>query len=240
MTDEAEFHALLARRARWPALFRIVHARPRLFLCAVAGIALGFALPMHMRDATRALIGWNVTVLLYLALTARMIARANPASIRRNAKFQDEGRGVILFMAALTACASFGAIVAELGPVKSMEGWTKSAHLGLTFLTLVDSWLFIHLIFALHYAHEYYLERRAAGETAPAEARGGLIFPGGAAPHYIDFIYFSFVIGVACQTADVSTASPTMRALALAQGTLAFFYNLAILGLTVNIASGFV
>jgi len=240
MTQDAELHAQLKRRARWPAPFRIIHARPRLFVCALVGIAVGVLLPVHMREATRALLGWNATVLLYLALSARRIFHGDHASIRRDAQFQDEGRGAILFMAALTACASLGAIVAELGPVKNLEGWIKGAHLALSFMTVIDSWLFMHLIFAFHYAHEYYLERRSAAADTPAETRGGLIFPGAREPQYLDFLYFSYVIGVASQTADVSTASRAMRGLVLAQGVLAFFYNLAILGLTVNIASGFV
>ena len=48
------------------------------------------------------------------------------------------------------------------------------------------------------------------------------------------------MIGLASQTADVSTTSRPMRLLTVLHGTLAFFYNLAILGLTVNIASGLV
>lgn len=132
-----------------------------------------------------------------------------------------------------------GAIVAELGPVKTLAGLSKAAHLVLTVSTVVGSWLLLHLTFAFHYAHEFYLERAASPDKAP-EMRGGLIFPGTDLPNYVDFLYFAYVIGVACQTADVSTSSPTMRAVALAQGVLAFFYNTAILALTVNIASGFV
>jgi uncharacterized membrane protein len=132
-----------------------------------------------------------------------------------------------------------GAIVAELGPVKTLEGWSKAAHLGLAILTVVDSWLFIHLTFALHYAHEYYFERATSPDREP-QLRGGLVFPGTEQPTYIDFLYFAYVIGVACQTADVSTSSAAMRAVALAQGVLAFFFNTAVLALTVNIAAGFV
>ena len=145
----------------------------------------------------------------------------------------------MLLLAIGTACASMGAIILELGPVKNMEGWPKALHLGLTILTVVDSWLFMHLTFAFHYAHEYYDEAQAFPDRKPEE-RGGLIFPGAAPPGYVDFLYYAYVIGLASQTADVSTASRGMRILTAVHGTLAFFYNLAIMGLTVNIASGFI
>ena len=112
-------------------------------------------------------------------------------------------------------------------------------HLGLTILTVVDSWMFMHLTFAFHYAHEYYDECEACPEKKPEE-RGGLIFPGGEQPSYVDFLYYAYVIGLASQTADVSTTSRGMRILTAVHGTLAFFYNLAIIGLTVNISSGFI
>lgn len=227
------------RRSRWLTPFRVIRARPRLFVCALVGIVAGVVLPTDMRVVTRALIAWDVAVLFYIALSARLMASSTQETIRRHARFQDEGRMVILFLTAAVACASMGAIIAELGPVKNLTGWPKAIHLGLTILTLLNSWLFMHLTFAFHYAHEYYLER-ATSPAKKAEQRGGLMFPGTETPQYIDFLYFSYVIGVACQTADVETTSPTMRAVALVHGVLAFFYNTTILALMVNISSGFI
>jgi len=229
------------RRSRSPLLkpFRVMRARPRLFICALLGVVIGVALPAHMRVATRALIAWNIAVLSYLAASAPLIAGADHNAVRRRAQYVDEGRTTILLLAVCVACASMGAIVLELGPVKSMEGWPKALHLGLTVLTVVDSWMFMHLTFAFHYAHEYYDEALGRPDKKPDE-RGGLVFPGGEAPDYVDFLYYAFVIGLASQTADVSTASRGMRVLTAVHGTLSFFYNLAIIGLTVNIASGFI
>ena len=238
MTDQTRHD----RRERKSALlkpFRVIRARPRLLVCALLGVVIGLVLPAHMRAATRALIAWNVTVLLYLVAAAHLVAQSDHESVRRHARFQDEGRLVILLLAIGTACASIGAIVLELGPVKNMEGWSKALHLGLTVLTVVDSWMFMHLTFAFHYAHEYYDECDLHPERK-SDIRGGLCFPGDDAPSYVDFLYYSFVIGLASQTADVATTSRPMRMLTALHGTLAFFYNLAIIGLTVNIASGLV
>jgi len=227
------------RRSRLPKPFRVVWTRPRLFVCAILGVAIGAVLPEHMRVATRALIAWNIEVLCYLASSARLIASADPQTVRERAKTLDEGRMTILLLAVGVACASIGAIVLELGPVKDMTGWSKGLHLGLTVLTILDSWTFMHLTFAFHYAHEYY-DECDLDPSRRRKDRGGLHFPGHDDPSYVDFLYYAFVIGLASQTADVATTSRPMRLLTALHGTLAFFYNLAIIGLTVNIASGLV
>ena len=77
---------------------------------------------------------------------------------------------------------------------------------GLPGLTIVSAWLFIHLTFALHYAHEFF-DEWVAEPGRPSADHGGLMFPGTNKPDYYDFLYFSYVIGVACQTADVSICS---------------------------------
>ena len=99
--------------------------------------------------------------------------------------------------------------------------------------TILGSFAFIHVTFALHYAHEYVLGRR---RKTPEGC--GLIFPGTDKPDYLDFLYFSFVIGVAGQTADVSISSQPMRRVALIHCVLSFLFNTTVLALTINIAAG--
>jgi uncharacterized membrane protein len=57
---------------------------------------------------------------------------------------------------------------------------------------------------------------------------------------YASRLYFSYVIGVACQTADVGISSGAMRRAAAVHGVLAFFFNSAVLALTINIAAGLI
>lgn len=66
-----------------------------------------------------------------------------------------------------------------------------------------------------------------------------MIFPEKPAePGYWDFIYFSFTIAVAAQTADVATGTTDMRQITLLQSVISFVFNLAILGLSVNVGAG--
>jgi uncharacterized membrane protein len=166
-----------------------------------------------------------------------MIARASPQSIRRRARTSDEGKSFILVLTSLAAIAAIAAIIAQLAIVKDLSGTIKGLHIALA--TIISAWFFIHLTYALHYAHEYFDEYFAEPGRPTAE-RGGLVFPGTKNPGYFDFLYFSYVIGVACQTADVIITSQAMRRVALVHCVLAFFFNSAVLALTINIAAGLI
>ncbi|MDB5649114.1 MAG: conserved rane protein of unknown function [Hyphomicrobiales bacterium] len=218
---------------------RPLAARPRLFFSFLAGFATAFLLPAEWRAATSMLIGWNVGTILYVLLAGFMILRADHETMTRRARTQDDGRFVMLTLSIIAAVASIGAIVAELGATKSMDGVEKGLHIGLAVLTIVSAWTYIHLTFALHYAHEYASERRRREDCEP-KLRGGLDFPDTVTPSYGDFLYFSYVIGVASQTADVMVCSPMMRRIVLVHGVVSFFFNTTILALTINIAAGLI
>ncbi len=217
--------------------FRVIRARPRLFICALVGLVVGLATPHDWRPVTRGLVGWNIAVWLYLLAVGVMIFRAEHRDIHRRAALQDEGRYAILALAAVASTVSFGAIFAQLASVKDMAWEQKSLHIGLALVTILGSWLFVHLTFALHYAHEFF---RVARKNAEGKWCGGIDFPGVDCPDYPDFLYFSYVIGVACATADASITGRPLRRLALLHCVLAFFYNNAVLAMTINIGAGFI
>jgi len=219
---------------------RFVRARPRLALCLAAGILVGLLLPHTWRPITRMLITWNLATIAYVVLVSIMMIGETSETIRRRAALQDEGRLVVLALAIVAATASIFAIVAQLATVKDATGWAKYLHLSLAAGTIISSWFFVHIMFALHYAHEYYDEWET-GKTIAKPLRGGLDFPGTPSnPEYADFLYFSFVIGVASQTADVNITSKAMRRVALVHCVLSFFFNTTILALTINIAAGLI
>ncbi len=239
---EGSFHRELARHRGRPLPWRVLRARPRLLTAVCVGVVVGLLTPADWRIVTRALTGWDAATVVYLALAAAMIGRTNVAAIRHRAMMLDDGRVIALALTSLAAVVAIGAIVAELGPMRQMHAAERAWGLALAFGTILASWFFIHFEFALHYAHEFYLERRDAGATAPragaSDMRGGLSFPNTAEPAYIDFLYFAYTIGVAAQTADVSVCSRPMRIAALAHSVLTFFFNTTILALTINIAAG--
>ena len=209
-----------------PLLFRIVRIRPRLFISLGIGALVSVVLTVFTdwRTATRLLVGWDIYVGLYLALVAHLMSGADIQRIRARAAVEDEGQFAILMLTVVAALASLGAIFSELG----IGTGRRPAHVVLAALTILLSWAFIHTIFALHYAHEFYDD----------DIGGGLAFPGGETePDYWDFVYFSFVIGMTSQVSDVGVTHKEIRRTVAAHGVVSFVFNAALLALTVNIAA---
>jgi uncharacterized membrane protein len=207
---------------------RFLQARWRLLLATVLCVLLAMFLPEGYRLASRLLMGFDAGVAVYLGLVVWMIATSDPGRVRREAALQDDGRYVIPILTVMAGLASLGAIVFWL----RTSGLSEAAApriLALLFLTILLSWAFIHTMFALHYAHEYYAERGGAGS--------GLRFPGGGEPGYTDFIYFAFAIGTATQVSDVSVTSPSIRRTVTMHGVVAFIFNVTMIALTVSIAA---
>jgi uncharacterized membrane protein len=212
---------------RLPSFVRIVRARPRLFISALIGLVVIALAPNGWWLPTRLLVGWDIGVALYLAAAFQLIAAGDEKRMRRWAALEDEGRFGILILTVAAALASLGAIVALLG--HAYAGARDNLQLGLATATILLSWAFIHTIFALHYAHEYYSEKIGRARA--------LNFPSDDAPDYWDFFYFSFVIGMTSQVSDVSITSKAIRRTVVAHGIVSFLFNAALLALMVNIAA---
>jgi uncharacterized membrane protein len=218
-----------ARHRRPPLLVRVVQARPRLFISVAIGAVATIALSAltDWRLATRMLTGWDVGVALYLVLSAHLMAQSAVPLIRRHAALADEGQFAILVLTVSSALVSVAAIFAELGTTAG-GGGRQLSHVVLAACTIFLSWAFIHTIFAVHYAHEFYDERRP----------GGMSFPGdNGEPDYWDFAYFSLVIGMTSQVSDVAVTSKHIRRTVAAHGVVSFVFNAALLALTVNLAA---
>src|SRR5258708_9096916 len=149
-----------------PLLLRIVRIRPRLFISLGIGALVTVVLMLFTdwRMATRLLVGWDIYVGLYLALVAHLMSGAEIERIRARAAVEDEGQFAILVLTVVAALASLGAIFSELGTGTGR----RPAHIVLAALTILLSWAFIHTIFALHYAHEFYDEHIGARLAFPA------------------------------------------------------------------------
>ncbi len=216
-----------------PYLLRVITARPRLVAAVLLGVLIGIFVPATLvsRSVTRVVIGWNAGVGCYLVMVAIMIFGSAHKKIRVRARLEDEGQILILVLMILSVLFSIFSIVGELGVVRELQGGNRYLHLVLAALSIGTSWLFTHVMFALHYAHDFYRDQLRGGN-------GGLMFPGNEEPDYFDFLYFSFILGTSAQTADVSFLSKRMRRLGLVHCVFAFFFNTTLLALAINMASG--
>jgi uncharacterized membrane protein len=221
-----------SRNKAWygkPVRIALTHAK--LLASAALGVVLFLVLPGDLRATTRGLIAWNVAVALYLVVAAFVIGRFELSHVRRRAAEEDEGGALILVLTVAAAAASLVAIFVELGAASGKQAGALSAALAL--ITVILSWVFIHVIFAFHYAHEFY------GEAKNGH-KGGLKFPADDQPEYWDFVYFSFVIGMTFQVSDVQVTSKALRRVVVGHGVVSFFYNVAVLALMVNIGGEFI
>lgn len=205
-------------------------ARLRLLISVVAGLVCYVLLPEHLGQMQRLLISWNVLAWLYLWFIWFRMLRTAPDEIKRIAQMQDQSAALVLGLVIVACMISMVAIMSELPTLKSLTGSSRALHLLLTAMTLIASWALLPSAFAMHYAHQHYLLR--SNSITP------MIFPEKPThPGYWDFLYFSFTIAVASQTADVATVTTEMRKIALLQSVISFIFNLAILGLSVNVAA---
>jgi uncharacterized membrane protein len=213
---------------------RLARLHMRLLISVAVGLLVTLCLSMtDWSMATKLLLGWDIGIVLYLVLVYDLMMTCGVDEIRRRAAEDDEGAVALLVLTSLSALAIMGAIVAELGIAKSAGQPASGIGIAIAMVTILASWAFVHTIFALHYAHEYYGER---GDHAV----GGLTFPGRQAPDYWDFLYFSVVIAMTSQVSDVVITSKVIRRIVTIHGTLAFFFNVAVFALTVNIVSNLI
>ncbi len=206
-------------------------AHQRIVWSLAAGV-LGYAAATGTGSwSTRFIAAWDTFVVVELALAWIVMLTAHPEEVRRSVRLQDTGRTVIFILVVVAVCAAFGAIAFVLGP--SRLSGSLSLHLPLSIASIVGSWLLMHTMFALRYAHLYYSGTSGGALTGAAP----LLFPAEHRPDYLDFAYFAFVIGMTSQVSDVQISGRRLRRLALVHGMIAFGFNTMILALTINVLS---
>jgi uncharacterized membrane protein len=210
--------------------------RSRLLLSALVAGLTSLMLPAWLHLPTRLLCIWDSGALCFLIFTWTVMFRVTPDMMSRRAKLDDdEGRFAILILMTAASCASLFAIGFILHDKKGLSSGPFFLHITLSVATIIASWLLVHTIFASHYAKGYYQADRSSPEV---DRIGGLDFPNCSMPDYWDFLYFSFVIGMTSQVSDVQVVSRRMRRLTLLHSVMSFFFNTAILAMSINIIAG--
>ncbi|WP_095079191.1 DUF1345 domain-containing protein [Pseudomonas sp. Irchel s3h17] len=207
----------------------LLRTHPRLTAATLLGVAIGILVPAHSL-ISKVLVGWNAGVWIYLALMLWLTVRAKADDVKRIAEVEDENAGLVLLIVCIAAIASLAAITFELAGNRDLETSRKLLHYGFTGMTVIGSWLLTGVIFSVHYARLFYTWNGKEPALRFAEGLKN--------PDYWDFLYFSFTVGVAVQTADVGVATRGLRKIVLAQSLIGFVFNTAILGFSINIAAG--
>jgi uncharacterized membrane protein len=210
-------------------------ARHRLAISLLAAGLVWFGLRGRVQPSTQSIATWDVFALCVLVLAWLTIITTPRHKLRSRAQQQDVSRTVIFVFVVLAACAGLFAVGFLFFANKSAQRSHIILHLLMSLIAVVSSWLLVHTVFGLRYAHTYYGD--PDGPAGPRQHAGGLDFPGGRPPDYMDFAYFSFVIGMTFQVSDVQITSRKLRQLVLLHGMLSFGFNTVILALTINTVS---
>jgi uncharacterized membrane protein len=212
-------------------LYHQIRVQIRLIISIAVAVTVWFLLPLD-DQIDRILAGWNALGWLYIVLLLVMMMQAEVDGIKRQAAIEEESRSAALIITTLGAIAMFLAIVAQLSALSEESGLDRKITFVLSFSTILVSWLLVQVVFAVYYAHEFHSESRQSSRGG-----GGLKFSGQSVPDYIDFLYFSFVVGTTNQTSDTEVTSRAMRRVVMIHGLLSFFFNTMVIALTVNLTA---
>jgi len=204
----------------------------RLWVAAAVG-CLGWFLARRLNTpvSTHVLIGWAAGALTYILLTWRLFLTADEAEVRRRAAREDEGPSLMLVIVLIAILASLAAVVSAMLHARVAGHGAKTVTAACAGVTLILSWIVLHSVFVLHYAHRHF---------GDGTGKPGFLFPGEPARTYRDFVYLAFSIGATFQVSDNNVLTAKLRNLVTAQAVSAYFYNTAILALGINIIAGLV
>lgn len=185
-----------------------------------------------LQQPTAYLLVWDSFLLTYLILVGLVFGRVSQSQIQEQAHQEYEKRTTMLVLICTASIISIITIIQEMRIGADASGWLAGFHIGLTMFTLVLSWLFIHILFALYYAHGYY--------DSDNNDHYPLDFPYESKPDYWDFVYFSLGIGATGQTADISFTGRKLRRIGAFHSVLSFFFNTAVLALMIEMSASLI
>ena len=175
------------------------------------------------------MLAWDIFSFTYLAMSWITITKASSHTIRSVASRDDANLFIIFIIVLAATIASLYAVLVVLRTKEHLVT-NKESETVIYLMSIFCSWVLLHTLFTFRYAHIYYGDHATAAGTHA----GGLIIPGNETPDYLDFAYFSFVLGMTYQVSDITITTQVLRRLVLLHSVLSFGFNTLILALTVN------
>ncbi|AYG67393.1 MULTISPECIES: DUF1345 domain-containing protein [unclassified Rhizobium] len=219
----------LLHRSRGLVLWRKHHV---ILISVLAGIAVFLLLTSRAFNAGNLLIAWDTTAVVFIAYSLYRMLTANALRIRERSADLDFSDGLLLFLSIAAAIASVGGIALDLIGIKDASPEVAFFRVMTAIVTILISWTFLHTLFTIHYAHKFH--------SNPGKGEGLKFAEPVEEPIYWDFLYFSFTIGVAAQTADIGVSTVGMRKLVLLHAILSFLFNTTILALAINVGASLI
>lgn len=208
--------------------FEKINSIHKLLICLAIAVVVYFIVEIKNIDVlTHIMIGWDTFSVCMIVMTWITFFITTAKQIRIQSKVQDPNRSIIFIIILICALASFLTVLLLIVSKKDGTFW----QMPIAVAGMLFSWILIHTSFTLRYAHIFYGDHK----TKPNTHAGGLAFPEDTSPDYLDFAYFSFVLGMTFQVSDVQITSKRFRRLALLHGLISFIFDTTMIALTINI-----
>ena len=222
-----------ARNKKTSNIFLRMHPLQRILLSfATTLIVFLFIRQYHFDTVLLLTVLWDTFAITFISCSWIVFFTRPSSDIAKLANKEDGSRPFVLISIVVSSFASMFTVLLFMLS-KEQEPGREVISVILSITGMVVSWIMVHTIFTFHYAHLYYSNTTAAD---PVEAP--LDFPSEKTPDYLDFAYFSFVIGMTFQVSDVSISSRVTRRTALGHALLAFALNTFVVALTINLIAG--
>ena len=211
--------------------FRAVH---RLLFCFALAVLVFIILVLSKVEVMLCVIlGWSSFSLFLILISWITFFTTSSKQLCSRAKEQDESRAITFLIVLISVCIS---LLGTLFLIQNTNEGVRSQelHIIASLLSVVFSWILLHTIYTLRYAHLYY----SVSLENPKAHPSGLDFPETKEPGYLDFAYLAFVIGMTFQVSDIRVTSPIIRRFVLLHGLIAFVFNTIVVALTISIIAG--
>jgi uncharacterized membrane protein len=216
------------------SLLKKTSGMKKLMFCISIAVLVYIILVAFKLDLkSRIILGWDTFCLSMIVISWVLFFSTNQAELHDVVEEQDDGLKVIFMIVLVAVCVSlFGSLI--LLNSKNESTFNKVFHTIVSLSPVLLSWLLLHTTFTIRYAHLYHDHNKLnTGSNV-----GGIVFPTKDHPDYLDFAYFSFVIGMTFQVSDLQVSSRVIRRFVLMHSLISFVFNTIIVALTINTIAG--
>jgi uncharacterized membrane protein len=200
----------------------------RVLWCAAVGVVVGVVAAFLVPWQVAVLLAWVAMSLAFCVWVWAAVHGADAETTRRIATREDGSRAAADVVLIAACIASLVGVALTLLKASTQLGLTQVLITAVAVVTVAVSWLDVHTVFTLRYAHLYYRED------------GGIDFHANERPDYRDFAYVAFTLGMTYQVSDTNLTSQTIRAAALRHALLSYVFGITVIALTINVVASLI
>jgi uncharacterized membrane protein len=209
---------------------RAPSAAQRLLVVAVVGLVAGIVAMALAAWQFAELVAWDAAAITFIVWVWLTVGRFTPDETRTHATREDTNRVLTSLLLVGASLASLVGTGLDLVKASNAHGAGRVALTVIGLSTVVLSWLVVHTVYGLHYAHLYYTEPVGGIDFKTDDER----------PDYQDFAYIAFTVGMTFQVSDTDIQARKVRRTVIHHALLAYLFGAVILAVVVNLIANLV